>query len=64
MSDALYTECIAVKLDKETHAKIKEAAAAANQSMAAFLRTQLEIAVHIKEAPLLAPKRLEPWRAA
>lgn len=62
MSDRIYTECIAVKLDRETHAKVKEAALAAGQSMAAFLRLQLEIAVHMKDAPLLQPKRLEPWR--
>lgn len=63
MSERLLTQVVSVKLDMDTHALLKVAAAAENKSMAEFLRGRIEVAVRAHACPPLLPPRLEPWRA-
>jgi hypothetical protein len=63
MNEQLLTHVVSVKVTRETMDQIKEAAFAEQKSVATFLRDRIEIAIHNRQEPLLAPRRLEPWRA-
>ena len=55
----LLTECVGVKLDRKTHAKLKIAAAKQNQPVTAFVRDRIDAAIAEDEA---VPTHREPWR--
>lgn len=63
MIGKLLSQVVSVKVDKETHDRLKAVAMSEQKSVATFLRDQIEVAVHMRDAPLLAPRRLEPWRS-